>query len=185
MTTPVPGLRFPRGRRGTATVLVALLVIVVAGAAGYLAVMAALHRPVTVVDTAPFLDFIRTTPYDSTAALVIGISLAVLGLVVLAAAVVPAARRVEELAAPDPDVAVAITPTGLRRTLAAAAVGVDGVTDASARVGARRVQIDAVTPLRRIDGLQDTASTAVSTRLDRLALRRPRVLATRLHQKDN
>lgn len=184
MTSPDSGIRFPRGRRGTASVLVALLVIAVAGAAGYLAVMAALNRPVTVVDTAPFIDFIRTTAYDSTGALITGIVLAVLGLIVLATVVVPADRRVEELTGPDPDVAAAITRTGLRRTLTAAAVDIDGVSNATARIGTRRVRLDAVTPLRRIDGLQDTTAAAVTSRLDRLQLRRSRVLSARLHQKD-
>lgn len=184
MTTESP-LRSPRGRRGAASVLTAVLLLAVAAATGYLVVMAALNRPVGVVDVRPLLDRVRTTTYESSAALWLGVGLGALGLAALLAAVVPPSRRVEELVAPDADTATAITRRGLRRTLAAAAVDIDGISHATARVGGRRVRLEATSPLRRLDGLQDAASSAARRRLQQLELRRHRTLTTRLHQKES
>ena len=177
-------VRLPRGRRGTAGVVAALLLVAVTGAAGYLAVMAALDRPVTVVDIAAVLERVRSTPWSSTTGLVVGIVLAVLGVVALLAALVPPRRRAVELVSTAPMTATGITRAGLRRTLEAAAVTVDGVTAAHASVGRRRIRVDAVSGLRRTDGLQDAAGSAVQRRLQVLNLRQTRALTTHLQQKD-
>ena len=131
------------------------------------------------------MRWLQQTTWSSPVVLVAGIVLAAIGVVLLLAALLPPSRHVVELVSPREGVATAITPGGLRRTLAAAAVGVDGVTEAGTRLGRRRIRVDAITRLRRTDGLSDAAAAAVQRRLQVLDLRRAKVLATRLHRKES
>ena len=181
MTSP---LRMPRRRRGTASTLVALLLLLIGGAVAYLAAMKALDRRVTAFDTSPALRAAKTTAWASQAGLYLGVGVAVIGLIVLAAALVPARRQAIELIAPDEVTAAAMTRRGLRRILEARVLSIDGINSASASIGRHVVRLEAWSSLRNTEGLQDAATAVVTCGLEDLNLRHPRNVTTRLHRKE-
>ncbi len=182
MSAPI---RLPRGRRGTTTVIVAVLLLAVAAAAGYLTVMAALNRPVTIVNARSVLAWTRSTSWNATVVLYIGIAMAAIGVILLAVALLPARRRVIELTGPDSSTGAAITRKGLRRTLQSAVAAIDGISAANADIRRRTIRLNAVSGLRHTDGLPQAATDTAETRLQVLDLRDPRTVTTRLHRKDS
>lgn len=178
-------IRPPRGRRGTAAVITALVLLIVAVAAGYLAVMAALSRQVTFVDVRSAVDWLRSASWGQQVALWIGVGITVVGVILLLAALLPPGRRVVELESPDAATAAGITHRGLRRTVAASVSGIDGISHARAEVGTRAVELDAVTWLRHTDGLQEAATAAAEQRLGQLRPAQLRSVKTRLHRKES
>lgn len=186
MSTPAnSAVRPPRGRRGTAVVITALVLLLAAVAAGGLAVSTALSRQVTFVDVRGAVDWLRSATWDQQVVLWIGVGVTVVGIIVLLAALLPAGRRVVELESPDPATAVGITPRGLRRTITASVSGIDGISQARADVGGRTVRVDAVTWLRHTDGLQDAATAAAQQRIGLLRPLQSRAVTTRLHRKES
>lgn len=99
--------------------------------------------------------------------------LALLGLVLLLAAVVPGAATVLPL---DGLFDTGAARGGYRSTLRSAAAGVDGVSRARVRLGKRRAQVRVDTARSRPEGLADAVRTAVTQRLDQIGpVRRPSV----------
>lgn len=181
----MPGatVRMPRGRRGTAAVLVAVVGLVASAFAAVLAFHAAAqHRP-WLVDARSVSRFGRDTTLGDTVVLVVGVVVAVVGLLLLLAALVPPRRRLVELADHGSGIAAGLTRRSLARTLAAAAQGVDGVSGASVG-GRRRLTVSATTSLRQTDGLADRVRDVVTARLTELDPARPRPVRVRLRRKD-
>ncbi|WP_037370609.1 DUF6286 domain-containing protein [Amycolatopsis orientalis] len=117
---------------------------------------------------------------DLVPALVSG-AVAVLGLVLLWAALLPGKRRILPLTGTPDSGADA---TGYRTALRTAAAEVDGVDRAQVATGARKIKVRVKTARTRTDGLADAVRAAVESRLDRISpVRRPavsvRVRATR------
>ncbi|MET9259490.1 DUF6286 domain-containing protein [Amycolatopsis sp. NPDC004079] len=117
---------------------------------------------------------------DLVPALISG-AVALVGLVLLWAALLPGKRRILPLTG-DPDSGA--DTVGYRSALRAAATGVDGVDRARLSTGSRKVKVRVKTARTRTDGLTDAVRSAVESRLDHIApARRPavsvRVRATR------
>lgn len=169
-------LRPDRGRRTLGAVLLALLLLAAAGAAGWAAALLALGRPVTMVDLDAVVRWTQQTRWTDTVVLVIGAVVAVVGLLVLLGALIAPGRKGVELTPVHPRTATSLTRRSLRRTLEAAVEDLDGVTRATAEVGTKSVRIHATSWLRHPGDLRQQAVAAVEHRLDLLDLRvRPRV----------
>jgi len=117
---------------------------------------------------------------DLVPALVSG-AVAVVGLALLWAALLPGKRRILPLTG-DPDSGA--ETAGYRAALRTAAATVDGVEKARLSAGSRTVKVRVKTARTRTDGLADSVRAAVESKLDRIApARRPavsvRVRATR------
>jgi hypothetical protein len=116
----------------------------------------------------------RRTTWDSGSVRLIGSVLAILGLALLIAQLVP--RRPSRLGVRSADDATdaAITRHGLARALSDAVNEVDGVHATRVAVRRRRVRINARTrPGHVTSSARDSAIGAAQRRLDALALRRP------------
>ena len=161
-------LTIPRGRRGTAATITALLATLVCAAAATEAISLAAHRHTVGFSAHSVIHYGETTRLSATAVLVVGIVVAALGVLLLAAAVVPPRRREWELTNDDPRLAESVTRSGLRRTLAAAAEQVDGVSGADVKYRRHRAVVVATTHLRDTSGLQDLLQTATTTWLQEL-----------------
>ena len=185
---PVAGatpIRFPRGRRTGWSVITAVVLLAIAVAGGYLAVVLALHRTVNGVDLSRASRWLRDTGYRDQTVLICGIVLAGVGIALLLVALAPAPRHLVELTGPDAHTAAALPQASLRRTVQSAARRIDGISRASARIGRRRIGLDVVTGLRHTDGLAAGAEAAATDRLAALELRRPRIVKTRLIRKES
>ncbi len=177
--------RTPRGRRGTAAVIVAFVGLVLCAAAAVEAIHLAAKGTTWGYTPTAVSDFLARTTLGSSTTLIVAIVLAGLGIVALLAGITPPRRRLVELGGDDREVATGVTRRSLRRTLAAAATDVDGITGAEAKVGRRRIKARAVTEMRQTDGLDDRVSTAVSARLADLSPRRARTVRVRLEKKES
>ncbi len=165
-------------------VIVAVLLLLAAVAGGYLATIAALHRTLVGVNLRGASRWLRETGWDATTVLIIGIVVAVVGVVLLAIGLLPASRHLIELNGPDANVAAALKKNSLRRTLSSVVVKIDGISRADARIGRRTIRLDANSGLRHTDGLQEAADAAANQRLQLLDLRRPRTVRTQLSRRD-
>lgn len=111
----------------------------------------------------------------------ISAAVALVGLVLLWAALLPGKRRILPLTG-DPDSGA--DTVGYRAALRAAAADVDGVERAQLSTGSRKIKVRVKTARTRPDGLADAVRAAVESRLDQISpARRPavavRVRATR------
>jgi hypothetical protein len=181
-------VRVPRGRRGTTATVVALVGLVLAAALAVEALWLAVQGTTWGFEPAGVASRLRDTRLGSTEVQVVAIVVAVVGLLLLLAAALPARRHLVELdplEADDREVATGLTRRSLRRTLTAAAVSVDGIGAAKVKVGRRRLVVQARTALRHTDGLADRVQAAVESRLADLAPRRTRAVKVRLHREED
>lgn len=177
-------VRVPRGRRGTAASVVALIGLVSCAAGAVEAVSLAANDTTYGYEPTAVSDFLSSATLGSTVALVVAIVLLVLGVLVLLAGIVPPRRRLIELGGDEKSVSTGLTRRSLRRTLRSAAERVDGVGSAPVDVTRRKVVVKARTSLRRTDGLADRVQAAVGSRLDDVQPRRSRSVRVRLDRKD-
>jgi hypothetical protein len=127
----------------------------------------------------------RDAHWDDPAALATAAVACALGVVLIARALTPGRSRLIALASGDPQTVTGITRAGLRRYLAAAATGVDGIARARVGLGHRRVRVQAASPLRDARGLSSQVEHAVTDRLEQLAPLRPlRVRASVRRRED-
>jgi hypothetical protein len=127
----------------------------------------------------------RNTHWDHLTALITAGAAGAVGLLLVALALWPRRPKVIALASEDPDVVLGISQGGLRRHLAQAAEGVDGIARAKVKIRRRRIRVRAASPLRSTSGLADLIHQAVTDRIDRLApLRHRKILVTVRRGKD-
>ncbi|GAA3115662.1 hypothetical protein GCM10010466_03430 [Planomonospora alba] len=81
-----------------------------------------------------------------------GLALAAVGACLVALALVPGRTRLVPLETGDPLAVIGLTRPGLRRTLRAAALAVDGVAGARVRLGRRQVEVVVVAEVSGADG---------------------------------
>ena len=178
-------LRSPRGRRGAVSTLVALLAVLILAFVAVEAIWLAVHKKTWLFTARSLTDYLHRTLLDSTTVLVVAIVVAVVGLLLIVAALVPPRRRVVELADGSDQIATDLDKSSLRRTLADAAVRVDGISRARVKTRRRRVKVKVITELRHDDGLADRVEAAVTQRLTELAPRRPLSVRVHLDRKDS
>jgi hypothetical protein len=115
----------------------------------------------------------QETSWEDPRALAAGGILALAGVVMLAAALLPGKPQVLALAPGRDHTAAGISRRNLAGDLAAHAERADGIIDAHVKVGARTVRVRAHTPLRDHSGLPERVRELVAVRLDNINLARP------------
>ncbi len=132
----------------------------------------------------PLGERLAASPWSDPGVLTVAVVLAVLGLVLLLAALLPGRHVVLALdggagaGSPGGDggTSAGITRRSIRRAVQDAAHDVDGVSSATAAVSGRRVDVRAQSSLRDATGLRERVEQAVGARLDGIPLsRRPRL----------
>ncbi len=176
-------VRTPRGRRGLAAGITSAVAVLAFAATAVEAISLARHRTLLGLDVATVARFGRRTRLGDPVVEVIALVAIVLGLLLIAAALLPARRGLVELSEADTLVAVGVSRRGLRRTLAAAATRVDGIDSASVS-GRRRIAVRATTSLRNADALTDRVRDRVSGRLSELDPVTARPVRVTLKRKD-
>lgn len=157
--------------------------LTVAGALGAVEiVLAALGRRPMLVPHRQWSRWLGERTFDDGVVRVVLIGLALLGLLLLVAAL--RRGRPGSLPLPSGTEAVRVTASrrGLERTLASAARRAEGVQSARVKAGRRKVRIQASTSLREPGDLASRVTAAVGERLEELGLAgvvRPRVRVSR------
>jgi Family of unknown function (DUF6286) len=164
-----------RSRRALPASLVALVLLVVC-------ILLAVSCTQTLTGHRPWLPFAAmaglgaTLTAGSPSVLAAAVVLAVLGLVLLVAALAPGAPTVLPLLPGHSRLVSGVTQRSLTTALAVAAGEVDGVDRARVRVGGRRVHAVVRTPLRVPGPLREQVHAAIDTRLTDIApTRSPRI----------
>ncbi|MCW3844351.1 alkaline shock response membrane anchor protein AmaP [Micromonospora yasonensis] len=127
------------------------------------------------------------TTWGSGIVRLVGVGLAVIGLLLLAAQLNPRRPDRLRLQAVDSATDAAITRRGLARTLRDAAIEVDGVHDAHVTVGRHLVRVraevhDGAAP--SVDSLHAAVASAAQHRLDALRLAMAPALSVRIRQEE-
>lgn len=144
-----------------------------------------IHHAVHLLPVAWLTQFGHTTHWSDPAAQAAAALVCLLGIVLIAVAFTPGRSRAVPLTPSGPHTVIGITRAGLRRHLAAAATGIDGIARARVRVGRRSIRVKALSPLRDTTGLSQQVHQALTGRLQHLAPLRPlRVRVTVRRRKD-
>ncbi|HEY3686544.1 MAG TPA: DUF6286 domain-containing protein [Streptosporangiaceae bacterium] len=158
-----------------AAVMIAIAVAVVSTLAG---------RPVLALRPAPLVGRLTEVAWNDPAATGAAAAVVAAGVVCLLLACLPGRLRDIPMACDDPDVALALTRSGLRYALAAAATDVDGADSAKVRVRVRRVRVTVATPLRAPGALAAQVREAVGDRLRELEPARAPRVSVRVRRKN-
>lgn len=174
-----------RSRRTLAASLVAA-VLAIAATAGAIEVISYLvDRPSGLLPVDGLARVGRETRWEDPLVLIVAAVAGLIGLLLLALAVLPGRARVIPVAAGLDQVILALRPAALERHAAAAAEAVPGVEHAVASVRGRRLRVRVESWLRDPGDLADQVRQAVAERVDQLApLRRPRLQVHLRHRKD-
>ncbi|WP_043659538.1 DUF6286 domain-containing protein [Nocardia thailandica] len=146
--------------------------VLVATALGALAVLVAVTLVQRLTGTHELVSYdsvatrLHTTAWDSAWVLAGGIVAVVLGLLLLAAALLPGRAVVVPLEAED-EVEAGITRRSLRHAIADAAAGVDGLDRARVRLRAKKIRVSGHTHHTAPKTAEDIG-VAVGARLDRI-----------------
>jgi hypothetical protein len=174
-----------RPSRTLPAVAVAAALAAAAIAATVQVVAGLIHRTVHLLPVAWLTRLGHDTHWSDPAAQGAAALVFLLGILLIAAAFAPGRSRAIPLTPPDPHTVIGITCAGLRRQLAAAATGIDGIARAHVRVGRRSIRVKALSPLRDTTGLSQQVHQALTGRLQHLAPLRPlRVRVTVRRRKD-
>ncbi len=156
-----------RPRRGIAATVVALVLCAVGALCAVVAIQMLLgERPWVSYDRVA--GTLHDTHWRDTAVLLAGTALSVLGLLVLAAALLPGKPTVLPLRANGSGLDSGAARRGFRSTLRAAAASVDGVSAARLRLGRRKVRAAVRTHRVTTTGLADAVRSAVEHRLSQI-----------------
>ncbi|WP_410574787.1 DUF6286 domain-containing protein [Amycolatopsis sp. cmx-4-61] len=154
-----------RPRRSTPAVLVALVLLAGCVLAGVVAVQLILGQ-------APWISYadvagrLHATRWNDLAPALVGAATGVLGLVLLAAAILPGELVVLPL---QGETGSGASRRSYRSTLRVAASDVDGVSRAELKVGRRKVVARVRTARTNTEGLSDAVRTAIQRRLAQIA----------------
>lgn len=119
------------------------------------------------------------TSWNDPAVLAAGAVLALIGIVLLACALLPGTPQVLALATGNDHTDAGVARRSLANDLTSHARRADGITGAHVTVGGRTVKVIAHTPLRDHSGLSERVRELVGERLDDINLaRRPRLRVT-------
>jgi hypothetical protein len=143
------------------------------------------HRRLHLLPVAWLTRLGHETRWDDPATLAIAAFACLIGVLLIALALLPGRPRVIALTPHDPDTLLGITRTGLRRHLTVVATEVDGITRAKVRLRRRGARVKAVSPLRDVGGLPEQVHQAVSGRLEELAPLRPLRVRVTLRRRED
>lgn len=173
-----------RPRRTLPATLTALALL----AAGAVVAVVAIQL---IINERPWIDYgavataLHDTRWRDTVVLYTGIGAAVVGLILIAAAVLPGRPTVLPLSGDRENMDSGASRRSLRSTLRAAASGVDGVASAKLALGSRRARTAVRTNRTVTEGLDESVRTAVDHRLDQITPQRRPALAVRVHAPRN
>ncbi|WP_395727815.1 DUF6286 domain-containing protein [Nakamurella sp.] len=157
-----------RGRRTVAAVVVAVLLFLLAGFAVWQAVLLQLGRRPEPLDSASISAWLNTTPWSEPVIIAIGAVISLLGLWLIALALIPPRPTMLDLREKHPDVITRIRPADLRRALDGAARSVDGISAARTILRHDRAIVEVRSPLGDPSALPDKVAAAVSDQLTAL-----------------
>jgi hypothetical protein len=176
-------LREFRSRRAVAALCAAGLLTTVGALSALEVISRLVGRPTHESLVARGSALLRDLSWNDPRMLLAAGALTATGVVLLLLGSLPGRTGMEPLRGTDPQVAAAITRIGLRRSLAAAALGVPGIARVTVRLRGRfrrRVVVHATTDYRNAGNLADLVGTAVAVRLDEIDPIRWRRVAVRL-----
>jgi hypothetical protein len=177
-------LREFRPRRAVAALCAAALLTAVGAVSAVQVVSRLIGRPAHETWVARGSALLRELSWNDPRMLLTAGALTAGGVVLLLLGTLPGRTGMEPLRGTDPQVAAAITRTGLRRSLSAAALGVPGIARVTVRLRGRvrrRVVVHATTEYRNPGNLADLVGTAVAVRLEEIDPIRWRRVAVRLN----
>lgn len=157
-----------RGRRTAAVTVVALLLLLVAGFAVWQAVLVQLGRPPYPLDAARISAWLNTTPWSAPVIIATGAVVALVGLWLIALALIPPRPTMLDLREEHPDVITRIRPADLRRAIDGAARSVDGISGARTILRHGRAIVEVSSPLGDPSALADKVTAAVADQLTAL-----------------
>lgn len=182
--TPIRAPRIPRGRRVIAAVIVAALLLITAVYASVQAIYLYINGAAWLLDAPSVAARLHGTSWQDPAVTTGSAVLTAAGVWLLILALTPAGKTMTELTEPDGSMSAGITPTGLRRTLRAAAERVDGVSTADVRLVRGVAATTVTTPLRHHEALPTSVTSAVNHRLGQLNPVRGYTVRVRVQRKD-
>ena len=170
-----------RPRRAVAAVVVALVLIAVCVIVAVSTVQK-LSGTTELVSSRSVADLLHDTTWGSGVVLGVGIGVLLIGVLLLAVALVPGRAVVVPLES-EPGVESGITRRSLRATVRDATDSVIGLESSRVRLGRKKIRITARThrPESEIAG---TVRATVGERLDRVAVRRRHTVVTRIRTTD-
>lgn len=167
-----------RSRRTVPATLVGLVLLAVSACVAISCVQFLAGRP-PLIPFATLAELGRDATWNNPAVLAGGAALGVVGLMLLACAVLPGIPLVLPLAHHHEHTDAGIARSSLVRDLTTHAERADGITRARVKVGARVVKVIARTPLRDHSGLAERVRDVLTARLDNIDLaQRPRLRIT-------
>lgn len=168
-----------RAPRAWPALLVALVMLAVGVIAAIEVISAAFGSPLNLLPYGRVVSWATTTTWQDAATLAIASVIAALGLGCLLLGLLPGHSRLVPLRADDPELVIGVTRRGLRRFIASAATGVDGVSGVgkiALRRRRHRIAVRVNTALHDSEGLADRVKAAVEARVGELEPRpRPSV----------
>jgi uncharacterized protein DUF6286 len=176
-------LRECRPRRATAALCAAVLLTGIGVVTALEVISRQIGRPAHTRAVAGGNALLRELTWNDPAVLRAAAALTCAGLVLLSLGVLPGRTRMEPLQGMDPRLVATITRAGLRRSLAAAALGVPGIVRVTVRLRGRlrrRVVVYATTGYRNPANLADMVRDAVTARLEEIDPVRWQRVAVRL-----
>ncbi|WP_283137214.1 DUF6286 domain-containing protein [Rhizohabitans arisaemae] len=162
-------IRTFRPKRMIPAVLTALALIAVGTLVAVNVISTMLGRPTWTPPYHLFAGWAASTPWQAPAALLTGAILALIGLLLIALALVPGRPKLLPLRSTDPDLVVGVKRGVAGHALAVAATRVDGVRSAWVRLPRGRIEVSAHTDLRDPHGIPEQIHASVSRELERLA----------------
>jgi hypothetical protein len=164
-----------RPRRSLPSTLLAL-VLLAAAALVALSCIQLLRDQAPLIPFAALAAFGAGLHWHSPITLLAGAVAAVLGLLLLAAALLPGRPTVLPLAGRDDHMSAGVSRRSLRRDLTSTVIGVDGVSSAAVRVRRARIVAAVRTPAADASDLTEQVRQRLDERLTDIALaRRPRL----------
>jgi len=160
--------RLPRGRRTVSAVVVALLLLVLGALVAWQAILVQTGRQPYGVDASAVAERLHRTPWTDTAVISGAAVAIVLGLGLLALALLPSRRRYLQLRESDPVLVTGITPANLRRALSGAAQRVNGINAAETELRGSTATTVITSSLSMTERLPAAADEAITVWLQQL-----------------
>jgi len=180
---PRPTSPPPRGRRTVSAVIVAILLLVLGALVAWQAVLVQTGRQPYGVDASAVADRLHRTPWTDTAVIAAAAVAIVVGLGLLALAMLPSRRRYLQLRESDPVLVTGITPANLRRALSGAAQRVNGINAAETELHRTTATTVITSSLSMTERLPAAAEDAITVRLKQLDPVVPIAVRVRLSSK--
>jgi hypothetical protein len=164
-------------------VIVATVLLVLGALVAWQAILVQTGREPYGVNASAVADRLHQTPWKDTGVIiVVGVAI-VLGLGLLALAVLPSRRRYLQLRETDPVLVTGITPANLRRALSGAAQRVNGINAAETQLNRNTATTVITSSLSMTERLPGAAQDAITVRLRQLDPVEPIAVRVRLSSK--